>query len=254
MLILEEQDKSPTKYCIQCGASNAAHVKFCSSCGSRQSYINAAQTKYNTWQLLKQAALFYGIYIIVCAVSTFVGYFKTIGWSLVIEIIIAGTAVIFFAYNWDNCKNLLRWPSFSWQKVAAYGAIAMAGGVVIHYVAGWVNVTIFSRDYDYYSTFTGLPGAPYLFIFFFAVTPALFEELGFRGYLLQSLLNIADTSQAVFISAFLFAIIHLSVISLFWLIPFALFLGYTRVKENTIWYGVVFHFCFNLTACLFELL
>jgi len=84
--------------------------------------------------------------------------------------------------------------------------------------------------------------------------PALFEELGYRGYLLQTLLKVADKEQAIYISAFLFAIIHMSFISLFWLIPFALFLGFVRTKENTLWYGVSIHFCFNLTACLFDFL
>ncbi|MFC0517858.1 type II CAAX prenyl endopeptidase Rce1 family protein [Mucilaginibacter angelicae] len=251
-MLSDEHETTEIRYCIQCGAANAVNVKFCSSCGHRQTGAATSQTAYN-WQLLQQAALFYGIYILVCALSSFIDYFKTIGWFLIIEIIIAGTAVLFFAYNWNDCKKLLRWPSFSLQKLAAYGAIAMTGGLLIHYIGNWINITIFSRDYYYYSIFSGSPGAVYLIIFFTAITPALFEELGFRGYLLQSLLNIADTGQAVFISAFLFAIIHLSFISLFWLIPFALFLGYVRVKENTIWYGVFFHFCFNLTACLFEL-
>ena len=65
--------------------------------------------------------------------------------------------------------------------------------------------------------------------------PAIFEELGFRGFLLSNLLKITEVDQAVYVSAFLFAIIHLSFISLFWLIPFALFLGFTRIKEQTIW-------------------
>jgi membrane protease YdiL (CAAX protease family) len=252
-LLSEDQETTEIRYCIQCGVPNAATVKFCSSCGHRQTGSSAAYPAHN-WQLLQQSALFYGIYILICALSSFIDYFKTIGWFLIIEIIVAGTALLFFLYNWDDCKKVLRWPSFSWQKLAAYGAIAMTGGLLIHYIGIWINITLFSRDYYYYSIFDDSRGAAYLIIFFTAVTPALFEELGFRGYLLQSLLNIADTGQAVFISAFLFAIIHLSFISLFWLIPFALFLGYTRVKENTIWYGVFFHFCFNLTACIFELL
>jgi membrane protease YdiL (CAAX protease family) len=252
-LLSEQHQATEAVHCIQCGASNAVNVKFCSNCGYRQEDTATDETAHN-WQLLKQAALFYGIYIVVCALSSFVDYFKTVGWFLVVEIIGAGTAVLFFTYNWNDYKKQLRWPSFSWQKLAAYGSIAMASNLLIHYISSWINIVIFSRDYYYYSIFAGMPGAAYLIIFFTAITPALFEELGFRGYLLQSLLNIADTGQAVFISAFLFGIIHLNFVSLFWLIPFALFLGYVRVKENTIWYGVFFHFCFNLTACLFELL
>ena len=84
--------------------------------------------------------------------------------------------------------------------------------------------------------------------------PAIFEELGFRGFLLSNLLKITEVDQAVYVSAFLFAIIHLSFISLFWLIPFALFLGFTRIKEQTIWYGVIFHFTFNCTSEILSLL
>ena len=173
---------------------------------------------------------------------------------LVFEVVVAGTAVIFFAYNWADNKRLLVWRNFSWQKLAAYGGIAMLGSFLVHYSAGWLNVTIFSKEEHYYSFFAGKYAAMAWIIFFTAVTPALFEELGFRGYLLQILLKVVDKDQAVYISAFLFAIIHLSFVSLFWLIPFALFIGYARVREDTLWYGVFFHFCFNLTACLFELL
>ena len=85
-----------------------------------------------------------------------------------------------------------------------------------------------------------------------AVLPAIFEELAYRGIILQGLFKLAEERQAIFISAFLFAIIHMSFISFFWLLPFAIWLGNVRLKEKTIWYGVLIHFFFNLTACFFE--
>jgi membrane protease YdiL (CAAX protease family) len=130
----------------------------------------------------------------------------------------------------------------------------MLGAFFVHYSVDWLNITLYSRQEEIYSEFSGSYYAGLLLIFFMAVTPALFEELAFRGYLLQVLLKVSDKSQAIYISAFLFSIIHLSFISLFWLIPFALFIGHIRVKENTIWYGIFFHFCFNLTSCLFQIL
>jgi membrane protease YdiL (CAAX protease family) len=85
-----------------------------------------------------------------------------------------------------------------------------------------------------------------------ALQPAIFEELAFRGVLQEGLNKITDKKQAIFISAFLFTILHMSFISFFWLLPFALCLGYVRMKEETIWYGVLIHFCFNTTACFLE--
>jgi membrane protease YdiL (CAAX protease family) len=85
-----------------------------------------------------------------------------------------------------------------------------------------------------------------------AILPALFEELAYRGIILHNLLKLADEKQAIHISAFLFAIIHMSFISMFWLVPFAIWLGNVRTKEKTLWFSVLIHVCFNLTACLFE--
>jgi membrane protease YdiL (CAAX protease family) len=250
--LLDIEGLADKKPCIKCGALILPQTRFCNNCGSAQAAQIASSA--NKWLLLQQAAIFYAIYIIVCSLGNFVDIFKSLGWSLVIEVIIAGTAVIFFAYNWAENKQVLRWPNFSIQKLSAYCGLAMLGSFLVHYSVGWLNITIFSKEEHYYSFFAGSYGAIFLVIFLTAVLHALFEELGFRGYLLQVLLKVADNEQAIYVSSFLFAIIHLSFVSLFWLIPFALFVGRMRIRENTIWYGIFFHFCFNLTACLFELL
>lgn len=242
-----------TKQCIKCEALIEMNCKFCSACGTKQYAAETVDT-HGSWELAKQAAVFYAIYIIICALSNFVDYFHTFSWMLVIEAVMAVTSVAFFAFNWVENKHLLRWESFGWQKLAAYAAIAMTGAVLVHYSVGWLNVTIFSKREEHYFLLRGSFYFDFILVFFTAITPALFEELAFRGYLLQVMRKIGDTEQAVYISAFLFAIIHLSFLSLFWLIPFALFIGYMRIRENTLWYGIFFHFFFNLTACLFQLL
>jgi membrane protease YdiL (CAAX protease family) len=238
--------------CIKCETLIDLNCRFCNTCGTRQAVIDENGFD-NKWLLLKQAAIFYAIHILSCVLLKFVHFFDTAFWSWFFEITLWICNICFFAINWAANKKLLVWRNFSWQKLAAYGAIAMTGSFIVHYSMGWVNIVIFSKD-EYYLFLKGNVYAEVIAILLTAVTPALFEEIGFRGYLLGSLLKVSDTQQAIFISAFLFAIIHLSFISLVWLLPFALFIGYVRVKENTLWYGIFFHFCFNLTACLFELL
>jgi membrane protease YdiL (CAAX protease family) len=247
---IEVPDKKP---CVQCGVLIALNGRFCNSCGARQSGETTISSQ-NMWLLLKQAALFYSIDIVVCALASFVAFFETISWLLFFDLVMAISAIVFFGLNWQENKKLFLWKSFSWQKLAAYAAIAMSAQFLVHYAVDWLNIVIYSKDEHYFEIFKGNILAEAFLIFFTAVMPALFEELGYRGYLLQTLLRVADKEQAIYISAFLFAIIHMSFISLFWLIPFALFLGFVRIKENTLWYGVFFHFCFNLTACLFAFL
>jgi membrane protease YdiL (CAAX protease family) len=245
----EISDKKP---CIQCGTLIALNGRFCNNCGARQS--GEISSSENKWGLLKQAGLFFAIDIIACVLAKFAGVFDTFSWALFFDLLMAVSAIVFFAINWAENKSLLIWRNFSWQKLAAYAAIAISAQCVVHYSVGWLNIVIYSRDEHYFQLLKGNLFAEFLVIFFTAVMPALFEELGYRGYLLQTLLKVADREQAVYISAFLFAIIHMSFISLFWLIPFALFLGFVRLKEETLWYGILIHFCFNLTACLFDFL
>jgi membrane protease YdiL (CAAX protease family) len=253
VLIDEEPETEDKKDCLQCLAVLNIDSKFCNTCGARQ-YPDISKEVPDKWRLLKQAALFYSIYIIVCCIGSFIDSFDTLFWSVVFDTILAVTAIAFFVDNWAENKLLFRWPNFSILKLLGYIGIAILGSVIVHYSVTWLNITIFSKEEHFYYLFKTSVYYAFLLILIVAVLPAIFEELAFRGYLLNLLLKVADKEQAIYISAFLFAIIHLSFISLFWLIPFALFIGYIRVKENTLWYGVFFHFFFNLTACLFDLL
>jgi membrane protease YdiL (CAAX protease family) len=239
--------------CSTCNALIPIDARFCAVCGEKQLIEGATGPVENKWSLLKQAALFYSIDLTVCCLAKFVDYFKTFDWFVIIDVIMAVNAVVFFSLNWQGNKKLLIWRNFSLQKLAAYAGIAITASILVHYSVGWLNTTIFPKEEHFYFFYRSGIYTWLLVVFVDAVTPALFEELGYRGYLMQTLLKVADREQAIYISSFLFAIIHMSFISLFWLIPFALFLGYTRIKENTIWYGIFIHFCFNFTACLFEL-
>jgi uncharacterized protein len=134
-----------------------------------------------------------------------------------------------------------------------YISIALTMSLLVTYSVTWVNETLFKQRLLYYTAFAHLKYGEVLMICSMAVVPALVEEFGFRAYLLNMLCKVVDEKQAIIISAFLFSIIHLSFISLYWLIPFSLFLGYLFVKEKTVWYGVAVHFAFNLTACILEL-
>jgi len=251
--LITDNIRDPDKrHCIRCGNLISVSSRFCNSCGSNQ-FGGDLTIVENKWIRTKQAGLFYAIIIILCASANFIDSFQTLGWSLFFEAALAMISISFFAYNWTENKKLLAWPDFSFQKFCAYCALAITGSVIVQFAVGWLNVTFYSRQQENLTDLKGNILGELLLVFFIAVTPAVFEELGFRGYLLQNLLKVADAQQALFITSFLFAIIHMSFISLFWLIPFALLLGYVRLKENTLWYGVFMHFFFNFTACMFML-
>ena len=84
-----------------------------------------------------------------------------------------------------------------------------------------------------------------------AVVPALVEEFAIRGTVLQPLRKYGD-KFAILASSLLFAILHGNLIQA----PFALIagivLGYSVCITNSIWTGVLIHFCNNLYSVFTE--
>ena len=86
-----------------------------------------------------------------------------------------------------------------------------------------------------------------------AVVPALVEEFAIRGAVLQPLRRYGD-NFAIIASAIIFAVLHGNLIQA----PFALIagiaLGYDVCITNSIWTGVLIHFCNNLYSVIIEFL
>jgi membrane protease YdiL (CAAX protease family) len=204
------------------------------------------------YKWLKVLGLFYGIDLVVCTSINFLDYFRGLQWLFITETVLGILTIIFVFLLWKDIRSLFNWKSFSFPKAIVYAVAAILFAIVVNVLVKWVNKSIFEQDVFYYRSFRHLPYPKLGMVFLVAFLPAIFEEFGYRGIILESLFNIAEERQAIFISAFLFAIIHMSFISFFWLLPFAIWLGNIRLKEKTIWYGVLIHFCFNITACFYE--
>ena len=207
----------------------------------------AARTKW-----LRILITFYSIDFVICMMANLVHYFQGLHWLFIIEAILAFVTLIFVLIAGRDLKHLFKWQSFTITKALVYSIAAILFAIVVNIIIKWLNKNIFDEDEYYFRSFRQLPYPRLGMILLVAFLPAVFEELAYRGVILQSLFKIAYERQAIFIAAFLFAIIHMSFISFFWLLPFAIWLGNIRWKEKTIWYGVLIHFCFNATACVFE--
>ncbi|MBE9583811.1 CPBP family intramembrane metalloprotease [Mucilaginibacter sp. JRF] len=226
--------------------------RYCGACGHSQTDDDVPETTYRIKQL-KQVGLFFGIHLLLCCLINFVDYFDDLFWLAIFDATLALVNITFVAINWQVVKTYLKWPDFSLQKLSLYLGIALILSMFTHYTITWLNETLFDKSINYYYAFAHLKYGKILLILTVAVSPALSEELGFRAYLINALLKIVDLKQAIFISAALFSLIHMSIISLYWLLPFSIFLAYIFIKEKTMWYGVFIHFAFNLVTCLFDI-
>jgi len=80
----------------------------------------------------------------------------------------------------------------------------------------------------------------------FAVTPAIFEELIFRGVLMTKLKEASNNTHfGVVISAIIFAALHMQPWNLLPMIAMGIILGYVYVYLKDIRYSILIHFLFN---------
>jgi membrane protease YdiL (CAAX protease family) len=200
------------------------------------------------WMLI----LFYGTELTICTLARFGKLYHTPQGLFITEAVLSLLAIAAAAISFRQLRPLFSFRGLRLSKAIVYGFAAILFAIVINLTIRWLNKSIFNQDTLYFRAFQHLPFPRLGILLFVAVIPAFFEELAYRGVILEGLFHFSDEKRAVFMSAIFFAVIHMNFLSFFWLMPFAIWLGNVRWKEGTIWYSVLIHFCFNVTACLFE--
>ncbi|MGB3589832.1 MAG: type II CAAX endopeptidase family protein [Tunicatimonas sp.] len=130
--------------------------------------------------------------------------------------------------------------------------IGVTTGFLVSLSMDSLNLVLFEESYTSLPLFEDAANPLLLNLVITAMCPAIFEELSFRGFVFTNLDQIAGRKSAVWGSAFLFGLVHFSLLSLVWLIPFGLLLAYFRNRYSTLVYGVVGHFTHNATTILLE--
>lgn len=206
----------------------------------------------NKW--VRTLAVFYGTELLICVIVNYTEYFRGLSWLFMTELSLAVLACVFVMLIWNDIRYLFRWKAFSVPKAVVYSMAAVLMAMLVNVLVRWLNQKLFHRETHFYQSFLYLKYPKLVMFMLVVLLPAVFEEIAYRGIILESLLRLSDRRRAILLSAVFFAVIHMSFISFFWLVPFAIWLGNVRYREGTIWYGVLIHFFFNLTACLFEIL
>ncbi len=114
-------------------------------------------------------------------------------------------------------------------------------------LADFAGITLTSPEYSVPEDFAGRV----VYVIAVAAVPALVEEFAIRGAVLQPLRRYGD-KFAILASAIVFAVLHGNLIQA----PFALIagigIGYAVCITNSIWTGVLIHFCNNFYAVVTE--
>lgn len=97
-----------------------------------------------------------------------------------------------------------------------------------------------------------LPGLV-LYFALLAVLPPIFEEIAFRGILMQSLRRFGD-GFALLISALLFGLFHLNMVQAPYAFLLGLWFGYLVLRTGSLRISMVLHACINLSAGVMSIL
>jgi len=224
---------------------------FCGYCGKE---ANPSEAKHqDVFVLLQPVLLYYFITLLLLGTYKFTEFFPTgldgLLWISLLDIIVV---IAFWIYSGNELNPIWSLKGVKWYLIIATIVGAIIGSFVVTIVANLINISI--NDDVFYNTYL-FEDTPYPLLFsilFIAVQPAIFEEVVFRGFLFNGIKKVTNASGAIYTSAFLFGIMHLQIISLLWLIPLGLVFALMRNKYNTLWYGIVGHFTYNLCITLDE--
>lgn len=241
----------PSIVCNNCETEHIASTKYCPGCGQRNELAIREETKKRSIidtniKFLSWYSILTVVFLIANALTedTFEFLFIAAICFAIIDLIFAGLQSD--VWRLFNIKSLRPFPAI----VVVFTCIF--SGFVVSYSVDKVNMALFQETTGYMHLFSNFDNPIIYAILLIAVFPAIFEELAFRGFVYNNLQKISGKSSALWGSTFLFAIIHLSLFSLFWIIPFGFILATLRRKYDTLWYGILGHFTHNTTIIVIE--
>ena len=238
--------------CDECNTAVKGYQRYCHNCGAYQGADAEHISIFNNTNL-QAAFFFYSIYLFICLLVSYTGWFQSYSKLCWVEIAMAAIAIVYAKLNWAQIKPVLRFNNFRWSVLISLIAIAVLFSLVVNISVSQINVSLFRSNTNLYDPYRIYEFPVLVMIYSIALMPALFFFFSFRGVLYSYLSRFLDDRLVVMVTGFVFAAIHLNFFSLVWLIPFGIFIGSLRRKYETLWYSVIFHFVFNTTSCLYDL-
>ncbi|RZN83699.1 MAG: CPBP family intramembrane metalloprotease [Winogradskyella sp.] len=237
--------------CPKCDYALSNEVKYCTQCGV---ILKKPQVETRA-KSLNLVIVFYVTFLLFSLISYLIyeSSEPSLALELTIESVFALLVIGFSLSNYKSILKLYKLPIFDNKIVTFTLLFPVLSAFFVSISIGYLNEWLFEVYYDnYYSEYVYLSN-PILWSFILiAILPPIFEELAFRGFLFNELSNVASQRVTIIATAFLFALVHFSLISFIWIFPFGLLLGYLRSKYNTMWYGIVIHFIHNFIVLMID--
>lgn len=235
--------------CPHCKENVFSLDTYCGHCGQKISIEKEKQEKSS----LQLVIAFY-LSFLVFAIVSYALYSESfsLGTEIAIEVVFILLTLMFTFFDAKRVFALYNIRELNWQNLLFAVTFPFLTGVLVYYGVGWVNEWIFEFSDNVFYDYESYSNTFFWVILFYVIIPPIFEELAFRGFLFNQLQEIASPKVTILATGFIFALMHFSLISILWIFPFGIVLGYLRHRYNTLWLGMIVHFIHNLLVILID--
>ena len=141
-----------------------------------------------------------------------------------------------------------NWPVWAWLAAAlATPLIGLVSGLVISF---FIEESDSLRELSEIFRHQGKTGFTAQLILMVALTPALCEELLFRGYVQSRLTRAFPPVMGILFSSLAFAAFHMDPVHIIAVVPLGLFLGWLTWQSGSLFPAMLAHFGNNLVSVL----
>lgn len=230
--------------CEGCPAVLKPGAAFCAACGRARVPVAVRLPPLPPRSLFRAIWLYVGLLVVQLVIMAYARVSKD-----AFTAVLGGTllfAVVTLGFYLPVRRQLasatgsfgLRWP---WVLAIICGSVAIAA-VVAGYVHGLSSLFGIHAP----SELAGLEAHPWPWsIALIVILPPLVEELAFRGVIYGGLRTSLSVSESLVVSAFAFAMIHMSIPTMLTHFPLGLYLGWLRHRSGSLWPGILAHACHN---------
>lgn len=242
---------SAVRFCRTCGATWDPVTESCAACDRRFAAgprHEQAKQQYD----VERRSVFSAVWLYFSLLAVSIVTMITIGVSGATDtrsfITFAEVAMSLIIIAWAMKDRALLRGAFSMPHVG-WLALAVPVGIVTYAFAHGVLSVLHTQLHvpvmNAAADFKNLPNGLLIGVLSMCVQPALFEELGFRGLILPSLRRALTSFEAITVTALIFGILHLSVLSLPHLVAMGWMAGWLRVRSGSLYPAMVLHFTHN---------
>jgi membrane protease YdiL (CAAX protease family) len=253
------------EYCRYCAAPLSAFYYFCLACGTPYKSVDNVLTPARPRELTGEelvamktpqvATLFWIYFSVVVGVAIFTYVlFRERRPDLQLFLNEVALLITTCVFGWIYRKSLsVQLKTFGFNHpIALVGLIALVPTLGLNYAYHSLFTEVFKvESVDPIKSLRDIGVREPTLIVMFCVFPAVLEEIAYRGLVQHWLETAIAPNKALVVASFLFAITHLSVISLPYLFLVGMLLGWVKQQTRSLYPSMLIHFLHNLVVIEF---